>query len=79
MIARLGNVIFWFFCGLAVCFFGFGILGQVYREVSVPFPYFNYVFRQEYIKYTAPELFAYAISVLLYLFGRAVRYILAGT
>lgn len=78
MAARLGNVLYWTCTSIAFLFMGGAIFVQFSRPVSIPFPYFWYVFRAEYLEYTINERILTIVAALIYLFGRAVRYILAG-
>src|SRR5438105_3673638 len=79
MVARLGNILYWACTGIAVIFLGFAFFVYFSRDVSVPFPYVWYALRPEYLPYTRGELILSATALLTYLFGRALRYILAVT
>ena len=63
MLERLGNVLYWVATGVAVIALGFGIALAIQPNAYNP---------------TGLVLFGAAIGLVVWLFGRACRYILAG-
>lgn len=79
MLARLGHVLGWTANIIAGGLFAIAVyLFEWGRTFPVPAPYVLNAYKEPYLKETAPELFCFGAALIIFLIGRALRYIFAG-
>jgi hypothetical protein len=77
-VERLGHILGWTCNGIAACLMAIAVYLQFTLEPRLPFPFYQYAWRGEYVQTTVLLMIPTVMAVLIFLLGRALRYILAG-